>query len=243
MVLHQCIRPLLGARWPGHHGHQRARHLFSGQASMGHSGHQCSHAPGRPILHLISSSRRPRRVGVWAISMRVPGFGSSDQVAGRSPPQPCAPRSSGQERERSRRCGPACWRARLPRRCGGAASWRPRPSLEPVMPPPPRLDRHGPCRLNEQHAQVAIASLRYLSEDCALPGRDLLRDTPQPGLGFGNFTSRSLDWKSVRPDSSPDSSGIMSPRFLRAKWRPEAPPFQIRSGAPVQPEPPLWRLQ
>src|SRR3954462_198483 len=29
---------------------------------MGHSGHQCSHAPGRPILHLVSSSRRPRRV-------------------------------------------------------------------------------------------------------------------------------------------------------------------------------------
>ena len=24
----------------------------------GHSGHQCSHAPGRPILHLVSSSRR-----------------------------------------------------------------------------------------------------------------------------------------------------------------------------------------
>jgi len=28
----------------------------------GHLGHQCSHAPGRPILHPVSSSRRPRRV-------------------------------------------------------------------------------------------------------------------------------------------------------------------------------------
>jgi hypothetical protein len=28
---------------------------------MGRSGHQCSHAPGRPILHLVSSSRRPRQ--------------------------------------------------------------------------------------------------------------------------------------------------------------------------------------
>ena len=28
----------------------------------GHSGHQCSHAPGRPNLHLFSSSRRPRQV-------------------------------------------------------------------------------------------------------------------------------------------------------------------------------------
>src|ERR1700730_8016385 len=25
-----------------------------------HLGHQCSHAPGRPNLHLVSSSRRPR---------------------------------------------------------------------------------------------------------------------------------------------------------------------------------------
>ena len=27
--------------------------LISGQASMGRLGHQCSHAPGRPILHLV----------------------------------------------------------------------------------------------------------------------------------------------------------------------------------------------
>src|SRR5450755_4192623 len=27
---------------------------------LGHLGHQCSHAPGRPNLHLVSSSRRPR---------------------------------------------------------------------------------------------------------------------------------------------------------------------------------------
>jgi hypothetical protein len=49
-----------GVGAPGHHGHQRARDLISGKASTGHSGHQCSHAPGRPNLHLVSSSRRPR---------------------------------------------------------------------------------------------------------------------------------------------------------------------------------------
>ena len=55
-VLHQCIRPLIGAlRAPGHHGYQRACDLVSGQASTGHVGHQGSHAPGRPILHLVSS--------------------------------------------------------------------------------------------------------------------------------------------------------------------------------------------
>jgi len=47
---------------PDHHGYQRACDLVSGQASTGHLGHQCSHAPGRPILHLFSSSRRPRQV-------------------------------------------------------------------------------------------------------------------------------------------------------------------------------------
>jgi hypothetical protein len=47
---------------PDHHGYQRACELINGQASTGHSGHQCSHAPGRPILHLYLSSRRPRRV-------------------------------------------------------------------------------------------------------------------------------------------------------------------------------------
>jgi hypothetical protein len=30
----------------------------------GHLGHQCSHTPGRPVLHLVSSSRRPRQVTV-----------------------------------------------------------------------------------------------------------------------------------------------------------------------------------
>src|SRR5262249_42812497 len=55
-VLRQCIRPLIGAlRAPGHHGYQRACDLVSGQASTGHVGHQGSHAPGRPILHLVSS--------------------------------------------------------------------------------------------------------------------------------------------------------------------------------------------
>src|SRR5437762_6313539 len=33
----------------------------------GHSGHQCSQAPGRPILHLFLSSRRPRRVAIASL--------------------------------------------------------------------------------------------------------------------------------------------------------------------------------
>ena len=34
-VSHQCIRPLIGACAPGHHGYQRACDLISGQASTG----------------------------------------------------------------------------------------------------------------------------------------------------------------------------------------------------------------
>src|SRR5450631_3295843 len=33
----------------------------------GHLGHQYSHAPGRPNLHLVSSSRRPRQVGAHVL--------------------------------------------------------------------------------------------------------------------------------------------------------------------------------
>jgi hypothetical protein len=47
---------LIGAcRAPGHHGYQRACDLVSGQTSMGHVGHQCSQAPERPVLHLVSN--------------------------------------------------------------------------------------------------------------------------------------------------------------------------------------------
>jgi hypothetical protein len=43
---------------------------------------------------------------------RLPGFSSSQ--------------SSDHERGRSRRCAPACWRARWRARCGAGASWQPR---------------------------------------------------------------------------------------------------------------------
>jgi hypothetical protein len=39
---------------PDHHGYQRACDLVNGQASTGHPGNQCSHAPGRPNLHLAA---------------------------------------------------------------------------------------------------------------------------------------------------------------------------------------------
>src|SRR5262249_62127033 len=41
-------------------------------------------------------------------------------------------------------------------------------------------DQHDPRCLDEQAPYVAIATLRYLAEDRAIPGRDLLRDEPEP---------------------------------------------------------------
>src|SRR6266496_4992067 len=54
------------------------------------------------------------------------------------------------------------------------------PGLEPMALPALGLDQHDPRRLDEQDPQVAIATLRYLAEDRAIPSRDLLGDEPQP---------------------------------------------------------------
>src|SRR3982074_3330534 len=61
-VLHQCIRPLIGAFAPGHHGYQRACVLISGQASTG-AIWVTSVRMRREDRSSISSysSRRPRR--------------------------------------------------------------------------------------------------------------------------------------------------------------------------------------
>src|SRR5262249_27856181 len=62
-VLHYCIRPLIGASAPGHHGYQRAYDLILGKASNGLVGSPVF-ARARKTDHaiVVSSSRRPRRV-------------------------------------------------------------------------------------------------------------------------------------------------------------------------------------
>jgi hypothetical protein len=136
-VLHQCIRPLIGAFCaPGHHGYQRACDLISGKASTGHSGHQCSHAPGRPTSissHPLADLGR-KSISIW---LRHCGLLilSGDlwrrrritiRPIGLLPHRSSAPQSSDHEQERSRRCEPVYWRAQSQARCGAAASWRPR---------------------------------------------------------------------------------------------------------------------
>ena len=74
-VLHQCIRPTIGA-WLLRAIMDISAHAISlpDRPRLGHLGHQCSHAPGRPILHLVSFSRRPRQVSRidLATSSRAP---------------------------------------------------------------------------------------------------------------------------------------------------------------------------
>src|SRR6202051_949426 len=58
-VLHQCIRPLIGACAPGHHGYQRACVLISGQASSGPFGSPvfaCVGKTGPPSLLILSQT-------------------------------------------------------------------------------------------------------------------------------------------------------------------------------------------
>jgi hypothetical protein len=58
-VLHQCIRPLIGACAPGHHGYQRACVLISGQASSGPFGSPVFACAGKtvpPSLLILSQT-------------------------------------------------------------------------------------------------------------------------------------------------------------------------------------------
>jgi hypothetical protein len=58
-VLHQCIRPLIGACAPGHHGYQRACDLISRQASTGPKGSPvfaCAGKTDPPSLRILSQT-------------------------------------------------------------------------------------------------------------------------------------------------------------------------------------------
>src|SRR5713226_2338093 len=72
-VLHQCIRPLIGACAPGHHGYQRACDLISGQASNGPFGSPvfaCAGKTDPPSLLILSQTSAGKACRVT--SSRVP---------------------------------------------------------------------------------------------------------------------------------------------------------------------------
>jgi hypothetical protein len=72
-VLHQCIRPLIGASAPGHHGYQRACVLISGQASNGPCGppvFACAGKTGPPSRFILSQTSAGN--DCWAMSSLAP---------------------------------------------------------------------------------------------------------------------------------------------------------------------------
>ena len=81
-VLHQCIRPLIGARCaPGHHGYQRACDLITGQTSNGPFGSPVfaragkTDPPSRLILSQTSAGKRCLAYVIGSSSSRaVPLF-------------------------------------------------------------------------------------------------------------------------------------------------------------------------
>jgi hypothetical protein len=70
-VLHQCIRPLIGACAPGPHGYQRACDLISGPASNGAVWVTSVRTRWEDRSSIVvSSSRRPRRVNLAKLRHR-----------------------------------------------------------------------------------------------------------------------------------------------------------------------------
>src|SRR5215470_17060857 len=158
----------------------------------------------------FSSSRRPRQVRCFDASLITR-------------PESCSPRMLGHEPGRSKQCERACWRARWRGRCDATASWPPK--LEPVPVPVLRLDQYNPGGLNEQNAQVAIAAFRYLAEDGAVAGRDLLGDEPQPGGEVAAFRERIAgadrsyhragdDWSNPRDAHQPLTTRVSARKGL-----------------------------
>ena len=89
--------------------------LLAARPLLGQTGHQFSHAPGRPILHLVSISRRPRQeTGCNVMSSLAPYRCSSFVRVHGSFLRPCVQLRSGAAR-RGRQGWPSRW-ARIGRR-------------------------------------------------------------------------------------------------------------------------------
>jgi hypothetical protein len=120
--LHQCIRPLVGALLSA-----RAISLAD-RPQPSHLGHQCSHTPGRPILHRrLKSSRRPRQARKWLRHQYLSfSLNSSFVRAGRRSFCTCFLRFLGRH---------------VPRGGDGPLTWRSIPEPTPIRREQPRSFR------------------------------------------------------------------------------------------------------
>jgi hypothetical protein len=112
-VLHQCIRPLIGALCSG---------LIMDISAPAFS---LPDRPQRTIWVTRFRVRREDRTSISFSSSRRP-WRVNELLANATQLEACWPRRCDCELARSMRCVRACWRARWQARCGAAASWPPR---------------------------------------------------------------------------------------------------------------------
>jgi len=112
-VLHQCIRPLIGALCSG---------LIMDISAPAFS---LPDRPQRTIWVTRFRVRREDRTSISFSSSRRP-WRVNELFANATQLEACWPRRCDCELARSMRCVRACWRARRQARCGAAASWPPR---------------------------------------------------------------------------------------------------------------------
>jgi hypothetical protein len=87
-VLHQCIRPLIGACAPGQHGYQRARVLINGPASTGPCGSPVFACAGKtdppslliPLADLGGQTNGPIEELAWTGAIGVPTDGTTQEI-------------------------------------------------------------------------------------------------------------------------------------------------------------------
>ena len=103
-VLHQCIRPLIGAcRAPGHYGYQRACDVITGQASIGPFGSPvfaCAGKTDPPSLRCLSQTSAGKAGGyviACSLSRTVPLFAPKTVPSSR-PAQRRSRRAQGRSR-------------------------------------------------------------------------------------------------------------------------------------------------
>ena len=154
---------------------------------LGHLGHQCSHAPGRPNLHLVSSSRRPRRAGNSITCERSRSSQKLIRLEGSTV-------SKNAPRDARELVGKGDGEHVVMQPLLGGLNPRP----EPVALPSGRFHfyKNDPCCLHEQDAQVAIAPLRYFFRGWCGPRS---RFASEPALAM----RQSRDpWRSCRRSRS-----------------------------------------
>src|SRR6266581_3509694 len=112
------------------------------------------------------------------------------------------------------------------------------PGLEPVALPALGLDQHNPRRLDEQGPQVAIATLRYLAEDRAIPVEICLGTSPSQAA-----KARPLANASPAPMAATIALEMIGPipgtliSRSQPASRPTSPRCAHRAGASHQPGP------